>query len=146
LTAAYDFEASISTVNFPSEVSKVASQTDVVGMQFGGAFVNQTTRLVVPAGAHVGATAAVERGSVEGGANVEGGTVLDVVVVDDVDVELLVVEAVLAAFLWPPLTWISTMMRMMAAKMAPRVNPRLIVVRRLRCFWMMDCFSARIAR
>jgi hypothetical protein len=52
-------------------------------MQFGGAFVNQTIRLVVPAGAHVGATAAVESGTVEGTGNVEVGvaTVLDVGVV-----------------------------------------------------------------
>jgi hypothetical protein len=100
--------------------------------------LKSTTRFVVPFGAHVGGTATEVSGSVEGTGNVEA--VVELVLVLDVVVD------VAAFFFDPPLTWINTTMRMMATAMAPNVAPRRIVVRRLRCFWMMDCFSARIAR
>ena len=142
-TAAYDWAAFILTTNFPSEVSKVASQTDVLAMQSGGAFVNQTIRLVVPfAGGHTGATATLVSGKVAGGGDVVVVVVFEVAVAEG----LVVPVGDLAAFLGLGPIWMSTTMRMIPAATAARVAPRLFVERRLRCFWMIACFSARNAR
>jgi hypothetical protein len=111
--------ASIWTTKFPSVVSKVASQTEVVVMQSGGAFVNQTTRMLEPfAGGQVGATALVLSGNVDGGGNV-----------DDVVVELVVVATF---FFGPPLVWINTTIPMMTATSTMADTTRLSVVRRFR--------------
>jgi hypothetical protein len=115
---------------FPSDVSKVASHTEVFPMQSGGGFVNHVIRFVVLAGGQTGTAAAVESGTVDGTGNVEVG-VAEVV---DVGV-LLVVEVEEAAFLLGlPLSWMARTMPTMTA--ASRVNVPVLrrLVRRLRCF------------
>ena len=129
LTAKKDDAARICTTMSPRLVLKVASQTEVAGMQGGGALVNHTTRFVDPvAGGQVGATAAAVKGCVDGVGNVVVVTVLDVDVVVVVD---------LADFA-DPFTR-KTMRTMMAARItAP--TPRLVFRRRFRSLSMTACF------
>lgn len=113
-------------------------------MQFGGAFVNQTTRVFDPvAGGHVGATATDVSGCVVGTAkvvdgtgNVEGGTVD---VVDVLDVGVLVVVVVLVPDLLP-LIWKAIAIPTTAAASKVNVMIRFTSLRRLRWAWMIACF------
>jgi hypothetical protein len=107
-TAAYDEAADICSTMSPKLVLKVASQTDVVGMQSGGAEVKRTTRFVDPVtGGQVGATAVAVSGWVVGVGNVL------VVVVLEVEVVEVVVVVVVAVF--EPLLTAKTMRTIAAA-------------------------------
>ena len=112
-------------------------------MQSGGALVNQTIRLVVAAGAQVGATATVESGTVDGTGNVEV-VVLGALEVVGAVVVVVVPEADFLLVLQG--CWSKTTMPTMATASKANIPVRCLVVRRLRCFWMTACFWARKAR
>src|SRR5581483_8695368 len=111
-------------------------------MRSGGAFVNQTTRVLFPAGAQVGATGLVESGSVVGGLNLPV-----VVVTEELVAGLLeLVEDLAPAFGVLPWSESRTAMRTTTATRTIAQMIRRVVRLRFSCCWLMACFSARMAR
>jgi hypothetical protein len=101
-TAAYDAAADIRSTTSPAVVLKVTSQTELAGMQLGGADLNNRTRFVDPVvGGHVAAAT---------------GTVVVVVVVV---VEVVLVVVVVGVAVFEPLFTANTM-RTIATAAIPR--------------------------